>query len=78
MKAVICPVCGSVGKTKEQVCHGCYGRGWVTVPEDTMSDTGAPPDLWYSTRTVEPLTFSSSTTRAAREIFVDPETVHLK
>lgn len=44
MHAERCPVCHGTGKIKEEypkiiwdssekVCHGCYGRGWVTVGE---------------------------------------------
>lgn len=42
MKAVLCPVCNGRGtiptkygsSTQEELCHGCAGYGWVTVPED--------------------------------------------
>jgi len=44
MKAVLCPVCNGRGKVPPEghytgttdvwpTCHGCGGRGWVTVPE---------------------------------------------
>lgn len=43
MKAVKCPVCDGSGKYRatdgngawvESPCHGCGGKGWVTVPDD--------------------------------------------
>ena len=34
MKAQLCPVCQGSGNYKGASCHGCHGRGWVTVPED--------------------------------------------
>lgn len=42
MKAVLCPVCNGGGTiptsgtavAPEKTCHGCDGKGWVTVPED--------------------------------------------
>lgn len=47
MKAEICPVCKGIGKYveylnyyintapyTEKTCHGCNGRGWVSVPEE--------------------------------------------
>jgi len=49
MKAVICPICWGSGKyvrpehgytdssPKEEICHGCGGKGWVTVPEDNFN-----------------------------------------
>jgi hypothetical protein len=33
MKAQLCPVCNGSGKYDNKECHGCYGKGWVTVPE---------------------------------------------
>lgn len=30
----ICPVCKGKGKVKDKNCHGCFGRGWVTVYGD--------------------------------------------
>lgn len=45
-RAVECPVCHGKGKiidedsnslnVKKQ-CHGCGGRGWVTVPEEKIA-----------------------------------------
>lgn len=43
MHSEICPVCGGTGIYKEyqnysswtymaKTCHGCSGRGWITVP----------------------------------------------
>jgi DnaJ-class molecular chaperone len=42
-QAVRCPVCFGTGKVKtrktiyhkseENMCHGCYGRGWVEVKD---------------------------------------------
>lgn len=39
MKAVICPVCGGLGKHNGKECHGCKGiggegKGWVEVNEE--------------------------------------------
>ena len=36
MKAVLCPVCNGLGKYKKKSCHGCEGKGWVSVEEDTF------------------------------------------
>lgn len=45
MKAQTCPVCNGKGKIKENqgsyttlpeqynICHGCGGKGWLTVPD---------------------------------------------
>ena len=30
-KADLCPVCKGSGKYKKKGCHGCLGKGWVTV-----------------------------------------------
>ena len=32
--AEICPVCKGKGKSGKGKCHGCNGRGWVTVGID--------------------------------------------
>lgn len=45
VKADLCPVCNGTGKYKEyndlnytnathieRTCHGCNGKGWVTIP----------------------------------------------
>lgn len=34
MKAVICPVCNGSGKYNDKECHGCNGKGWVTIGTD--------------------------------------------
>ena len=34
MKAVKCPVCEGSGKYEKKECHGCAGKGWVTVGMD--------------------------------------------
>ena len=34
MKATKCPVCEGTGKYEEKTCHGCDGKGWVSVSED--------------------------------------------
>ena len=28
-----CPVCNGSGKYKKKECHGCDGKGWVTIPD---------------------------------------------
>ncbi|MCH7568479.1 MAG: hypothetical protein IIA87_03575 [Nanoarchaeota archaeon] len=42
MKAQICPVCIGKGKIgfEEYICHGCYGKGWVEVNEETYVRIG--------------------------------------
>jgi len=37
-KAVKCPVCEGSGKYKKKECHGCNGKGWVSI------GVGHPPD----------------------------------
>jgi len=32
--AKLCPVCKGTGKYMEKRCHGCFGKGWVTVGTD--------------------------------------------
>lgn len=57
--AETCPVCGGKGTVlpppnyevtsaqTEQACHGCGGRGWVTVPgPDSTPIDISPPDGW--------------------------------
>jgi len=34
MKAQICPVCNGSGKYEGKECHGCDGKGWVSVSGD--------------------------------------------
>jgi DnaJ-class molecular chaperone len=50
-RAELCPVCGGLGKVAadmhstdaaDQECHGCSGKGWVTV-DDTISYPGGIP-----------------------------------
>lgn len=44
MKASLCPVCMGPGQKQniyESVCHGCDGKGWVSVPENIYGD-GTP------------------------------------
>lgn len=49
MHAEKCPLCNGVGKVKvasnttmgnmEKTCHGCFGMGWVTIPDlDEMKE----------------------------------------
>lgn len=48
--AELCPVCMGIGKIStgiqstggeiKNVCHGCYGKGWVVVSDDTYSTNG--------------------------------------
>ena len=46
-RAVICPVCGGKGKYKGKICHGCNGRGWVTIYDEEVVDTrGFEPARW--------------------------------
>lgn len=57
--AEICPVCNGKGKVMEQpttnpfptkTCHGCSGKGWVTVgteyPAPIMPPPIQPDDDW--------------------------------
>lgn len=32
--AEICPICKGTGKLEKRICHGCDGKGWVTVGID--------------------------------------------
>ncbi len=29
--AQLCPICNGRGKYKNDVCHGCYGKGWIII-----------------------------------------------
>ena len=62
MKAVKCPVCDGSGKYKKKECHGCAGKGWVSVGIDYPPYNPYPiypdpcpvyPDKWtyYDTET---------------------------
>ena len=43
MHAEQCPVCKSSGKYEEKECHGCNGKGWVTVTDNqSISATYIP------------------------------------
>jgi len=52
-----CPVCYGQGKVLDAIgnptletCHGCNGRGWVTVGDDGLDQTGKPIALVLSER----------------------------
>lgn len=54
MKAVLCPVCNGTGKLQPtgdqsgcelKTCHGCNGKGWVEVQEESYSAYPSMP--WY-------------------------------
>lgn len=57
-KAQLCPVClgsglvnnepGYSGTTKK-TCHGCSGKGWVTVGDDYEEITVTSPNSWTGT-----------------------------
>jgi len=34
-----CPLCKGAGTVKEKTCHGCNGKGWVTVAEEPEKET---------------------------------------
>jgi len=34
LKAQTCPVCNGSGRYHDKQCHGCFGRGFVVVPEE--------------------------------------------
>lgn len=54
-KAQRCPVCGGSGKYQHpdnghstaplmpETCHGCNGKGWVTVSDDNSEWPRVPP-----------------------------------
>ena len=35
-RAVLCPVCCGKGKVNGKLCHGCNGKGWVTVYDEII------------------------------------------
>jgi len=40
--AEVCPACngfGTVGYAKKE-CHGCDGKGWIVVPDETPKKDG--------------------------------------
>jgi hypothetical protein len=39
-----CPVCEGSGKYEKAQCHGCEGKGWVTVQDDQPSGV-----VWWYT-----------------------------
>jgi hypothetical protein len=44
-KAVKCPVCEGSGKYEKKQCHGCDGKGWITIVDNycfTPSRTAIP------------------------------------
>jgi len=41
-----CPVCNGSGKYEEKDCHGCNGKGWITV-EDSESAIPYMPYVPY-------------------------------
>jgi len=57
MQAVICPVCKGSGKYKKKECHGCDGKGWVSVGMDYPPSYTPPdrvpydPNKWFVTWT---------------------------
>lgn len=47
-----CPVCSGTGKSEpDKVCHGCDGKGWVTVKDDDSGNWTYPVPYpqwpWY-------------------------------
>ncbi len=49
MQAVLCPVCNGSGKVKKKTCHGCDGKGWVSVGTDYPpwhNDPWKPYEPW--------------------------------
>jgi len=54
VKAERCPVCYGKGvvpdkppSTLEVKCHGCDGKGWVSVPEDTKPELVELDGVFY-------------------------------
>ena len=43
----ICPVCESSGKYKRKECHGCDGKGWITVGTDCTPIPYIYPQPYY-------------------------------
>lgn len=33
-----CPVCNGSGKYEEKECHGCNGKGWITVEDKSNKE----------------------------------------
>lgn len=59
--AEVCPVCNGSGKYKEysyfreqttsqnyieKVCHGCQGKGWISVRGNDLEYNEQYPDFW--------------------------------
>ena len=57
MRAQICPVCEGSGKYKKKKCHGCNGKGWVSVVVDypprypSIDREFYDPSIWTETWT---------------------------
>lgn len=40
-----CPVCNGAGKYNEKICHGCNGKGWIEVGNNSF---GTPVPYPYN------------------------------
>jgi hypothetical protein len=41
----LCPVCKGKGKVKDKNCHGCFGKGWVTIYGDSKLKPLSPSEI---------------------------------
>lgn len=57
MHSEVCPLCGGTGLYKEyqnyssitylsKTCHGCKGKGWISVPNEQKSIIGCSIPRW--------------------------------
>lgn len=65
--AELCPVCKGLGKINEKPCHGCDGKGWITVHDVAVTYPIYPLPPMYPTYPGQPYTFVCTTPNSGNE-----------